>query len=144
MKVFQVIYGDMPEKIEHCVESVKIFYPKVEVFKFDKIEGPVHDSDIFRIDMLGKYDDILYIDWDILIKNQLEFDNNNVNCNYLKGTPDYSIIYSPKKEFWISFENERMRRGISKNTYGWPRKILRNMETVELKDGFLHLRYTSS
>jgi len=141
MIVFQVIFGEIPVDIKPCLKSVKKYYPQVEVFNFEKIDNPIIESDKYRIDYLSKHDDILYIDWDVLLTAKLNL-TNHTSTNFLNGAPDYSIIYSPKKEFWEEVETERINRGISKETYAWPRKLLRNKSIREIKDNFEHLSYS--
>ena len=146
MKVFQVVYGSIPHaKIIECMESVRSFYPEVEVHVFDEVKNPVQESDIFRIEMLGKFDDILYIDWDILLTGRLGLIKNGFPCcSFYKNKPDCSLVYSPSKIFWVDFETERRKRNISKDTYGWPRRILRcHSEINEIKGNFKHLTATS-
>lgn len=144
MKAFQVVYGNIPKEINECMNSVKRFYPQVEVHNFDKVDNPVHDSDIFRVCVLGSFDDILYIDWDILLTGRLELVKNGFPCcNFYKNAPDYSLVYSPDRKFWVGFEIERLKRNISKDIYGWPRKILRKNKNInEIKGNFIHLRTT--
>lgn len=144
MKIFQLIYGDIPDKIKPCLDSIKKFYPDVVVYQFEKSESPVIDSDKKRVELLSEEDDILYIDWDILLTEPLEIiHNGKLCCNFYHNAPDYSIVYSPDKKFWGSFESERIRRGISKEIYGWPRKILRYKDINEIKDNYIHLRFTN-
>jgi len=142
MKVFQVVYNNVPDKVQLCMESVKIYYPQVEVFKFDLVENPVHDSDILRMKMLEETDDTLFIDWDILIKKELTLVKNDMPCcAFYKDQPDHCLIYSPSKNFFEELEKERVLRGISKDVYGWPRKLLRGKKVNRIDDNeFIHLR----
>lgn len=143
MNVFQIIYGDTPDIIIPCLESVKKIYPQAHIIRIEKTENPIMDSDIFRIDMLSGQDNILYLDWDIFLEKELNLTKNNqLCCSFYKKSPDLSIIYSPNHEIWKDFEKERIRRNISKKTYGWPRKILRNMKINEITEGFKHLSYS--
>jgi hypothetical protein len=142
MIVFQIVFGDIPEIVQHCMESVKIYYPQVEALKFPKTENPVIDSNELMMERLGIYDDILFIDWDILLKRELTIiQDGKPTCEFYKGAPDYSMIYSPSKNFWIKLEEERLRRNISKTTYGWPRKLLRNSKVnAFVESEFTHYR----
>lgn len=141
MKTFQVVYGDVPEKITLCMESVRGFYPDVVIFKFDKVENPVKSSDLYRLEILMKHDDVLYIDWDVMLTGPLELINNGLPCcNYYKGQPDCSIIYSPDKKIWIDLETEREKRGMSNDVYGFIRKLLRFKNVNEIKGNYEHLR----
>lgn len=141
MKTVQIIYGDAPEKVLRCMESVREFYHDVAIFKFAKVENPVKLSDLYRFDILMRYDDILYIDWDVMLSEPLELIKNGLPCcNYYKGQPDYSIIYSPVKGFWVELEKEREWRGISTDSYGFIRKLLRFKNVNEIKGNYEHLR----
>jgi len=141
MKIIQIIYGDIPPLVSECMASVKSVYPDVEVLKFSAVDNPVHQGDIYRYNMLMEHDDILYIDWDVLLTGELFIVKDGIPCcNYYKGQPDYSIIYSPNKEFWIELEKERLSRGISLNSYGFIRKLLKGKNINEIIGGFTHFR----
>lgn len=145
MRVFQLVYGSVPTILQEYLDSVKKIYNEVIVYKFEVSENPVNDSDNFRIKILQSYNDILYIDWDIRLTGELTLINNGLPCfEYYRGIPDYGLIYSPHKEFWLKVEKERDNRGIDNSVYGWPRKILRGKECNEIKGNFEHIRYSSS
>ena len=144
MKVLQIATPNIPDTIRKCMDTVSAIYPAVKVISLNKFKNPVIDSDNMLIDILSKESDILFIDWDVEVYEPFKIINNNLpSFEYFKGTPDLSIIYSPKKEFWHKVENERVRRGIDKNVYVWPRKILRYMNTNEICGSYKHLRYSS-
>lgn len=143
MKVFQAIYGNIPRKVIPCLKSVRRFYPKVNVFHFGTVKNPINESDRFRVEYLKENDDILYVDWDVLLFKPIYTGGSNVPLvNYYKDAPDFSLIYSPKKEFWIDLDKKREKRGINSSTYGWVRKLLRGEKVNEIKTGFNHLRFT--
>lgn len=142
MKVFQIIYGEIPEPIEKCLKSVYDIYKDVIVYRYEKVEDPVKESDNNRVKVLMENDDCLYIDWDVILYDKITLNKDKVCCNYYCGYPDYSIIYSPKKEFWVDLNKERIERRIDKNTYGWVRKLLRDKNIFELNENFNHLRYS--
>lgn len=144
MKVVQLIYGyHIPDVIQPCLDSVRNFYPNVEIHKFGHVENPIFESDSYRFDLFTQIDDILYIDWDVFIKEPFNLTKNNNPCTeFFHGTPDYGIVYSPFKQFWIDLENERIKRGIKRETYGWIRKLLRDKNINPIVGNFNHLRVT--
>jgi hypothetical protein len=142
MKVFQLIYGDIDSTIDECLRSVRSVYSDVIVYRYEQVENPIKESDNRRVSILNETDDCLYIDWDVMLYDRLSIDIDKLCCNYHYGAPDYSIIYSPKKEFWDDIIRERSSRGISIFTYAWIRKLLRDKDIAELKDNFEHLRYS--
>jgi len=144
MKVFMVVYGHIPEELVPCVNSVKYYYPQTKVYRYPKNDNAVIDSDNFRADILCKYDNILYIDWDVFLSGRLFLDKTMVMTNFLKGTPDYSIIYSPEAVFWQELIKERDRRGISDQMYGWIRKMLLSHEDKikQIKGNYYHARWS--
>lgn len=145
MEITQGIFTEIPTEIQPCLDSVVKVYPQRKLIKMPYSDNPIIDSDNWRFDMWCEADDILYIDWDITILSALELVNNGRPCaSFYKGQPDYCLIYSPHKEFWIDLDNERKRRGISRQTYGWIRKLLRDKNVNEIKGGFEHLRYTKT
>ncbi len=149
MKVFQIALTDIPDEIQQCMDSVKGIYPDVEVLKRKSNKTGldlIKEADNWQVEILSSSDDILYIDWDIMLDEPLHIDSNDLlSCNYYKdGYPDYSIVYSPKKEIWEHIEKERIKRGISKDKFGWLRSILRHMRVNEIQGNYKHLRYTST
>lgn len=147
MKVCQIVLTDIPEEIRICMKTVEDIYPQVEVFKkkSDKIGLElIKESDNWRVEILSNEDNIIYIDFDIELYDSFKIENNwLLSCNYYKGQPDYSVIYSPKKEIWKEIEMNRLRRGIERTTYAWLRKVLREMKINEIQGNYRHLRYSS-
>lgn len=141
MYVFQIVFGDVPDKLKCCMDSVKKYYPEVDIIKFPIVKEPVIESDILRFEILSKYNNVLYIDWDILLKDKFYL-KRRLSTNYLKRTPDYSIIYSPDHCFWRDIDKERRFKKISIRKYGWIRKLLRDKEVLEIKGNYNHLRYS--
>lgn len=148
MKVFQLTYTEIPNEIKVCMDSVKAIYPQVEVYyKKSELTGMelLKQSDNDRDEILCHYDDILFIDWDIKLDESFIIEQNGlISCNYFKGAPDLSVIYSPNREVWKQVNENRIKRGISKDTFAWMRKVLRDMQTNEIGGNYEHLRYTSS
>ena len=142
MKVIQGIWGDIPDHIAPCLDSVKRFYPQVEIFKFPQSQTPIYDSDVWRWNMFVQYDDLLYIDWDITITQPLIFSDNKLFSSmvYYMDRPDNCLIYSPDKRIFKEFEDIRIRRKIKFTTIAWYRKVLRYERIHEIKYGFEHLR----
>lgn len=150
MKVFQLTYTEIPDEIQVCMDSVKAIYPQVEVYyKKSELTGMelLKQSDNDRDEILRQYDDILFIDWDIKLDESFIIEQNGlISCNYFKGAADLSVIYSPSKEVWQQVEYNRVNRKniISRDTFAWMRKVLREMKTNEIGGNYEHLRYTSS
>ncbi len=146
MRVFQLIYGPVKSSlIESSLESVKKVYPQVEVYEFPVVEQPVVESDKKRVEILSQHDDILYIDWDVELYEPFVFDSGNDRpyFEFFNGSPDHSVVYSPSREFWKEFESVRIGRNISKEVFGWPRKILRDMKVNGIRGNYKHYRFTT-
>jgi hypothetical protein len=137
MYTFQLQYGPLPESLTLCRESVLKYYPDVDIIQFPAVENPLYESDGLRWQIMQEHDDVLYIDWDVLLSGPLTFKNNCLPSFMLyppptettpTGTaqPDNCLMYSPDKKIFQAYEAERVRRGIRFETMGWFRKILRD------------------
>lgn len=143
MRVIQAVWGDIPEHIQPCLDSIKTVYPEVELYRFPASPYPIYESDKWRWDMLLKYDDVLYIDWDISIHCKFTFVNNKAipSMAYFMGQPDNCLVYSPLRWIFQEYEIERKKRKISMETYGWYRKLFRDKTILEIKENqFKHIR----
>jgi hypothetical protein len=141
MKVYQCWCGkNIPAHIKKCMATVKKYYPDVEVVTLPESETPILDSDIWRIGMATKTPDMLYIDCDIELSEPLSFPESDKP--YFNGNTeaDYSLFYvNGHPEFFEQMIAIANRRSISQDTYGWPKKCLRDMDVYVISDGFTHL-----
>ena len=141
MRVIQYTSGIIKPEIQECLDSVLAVYPQRELFEFPVSEVPLYESDKWRWQMMCENDDILYIDWDIAINEPLKIEQNSLpSMAYYEGQPDNCLMYSPNRKFFEAYEAERLKRGISFETHGWFRKVLRDKKINEIKNCFDHLR----
>jgi len=133
VKVIQAVCGEIPSEIVPCLNSVKRVYPQVELFRLPNSDVPLCVTDKWRWEMMCKYDDVLYIDWDFLVSEEISFLNNGYSSAvYFRGAPDNCLMYSPNKKIFKEFEKDRVERGISFRTMSWHRKVMRGKKVNEV------------
>jgi len=136
MIIFQIWYGDVPERNKQCMQTVKRLARPSDRYLFcnyESVPDPVNASDVLRFGFACDVDDILYVDCDIELDSFPYFPYDKPSFIDFKGQPDGSMFYSPYKEWFLDLEKERVRRGITQ-TYGWPRRILRGKDVHYIDD----------
>jgi len=140
MRVIQGIWGDVPDRIQLCLDSVRAVYPQVEVFRFQYSDVAIYESDKWRWLQMLENDNILYIDWDIEIGGAFEFEQNGLpSLMECRGQPDNCLMYSPDRAIFQAYEDERRQRGIAFERLAWYRRVMRNKPYNKI-DGVNHLR----
>lgn len=142
MRVIQLIYGDTTPLIDRCMSSVKRYYPCVDIIRFEKSSNPIKESDNLRFDILSNTDDCLYLDWDIELSGELSLNSNSICAGCYKNIPDYYILYSKDKSNWKKVEDKRKSMCVLKDTFGWMRKVLRELKSdiYSITDNYVHHR----
>ena len=75
MRVIQITTENIPEVIQKCMTSVKLFYPNVEIYSISNT-GSIRDiyteSERLRFKICAESEEpVLYLDWDTLLFDKL-------------------------------------------------------------------------
>jgi len=142
MRVVQRVWGKIPEEIEPCLASVEKAYPQVELMKSAACDFPLYESDKWCWQMFLENDDIMCLNWDVLLDGALNLARNGLpSAMFLDGQPDNCLIYSPDRSIFAAFDAQRKKRNISFETKAWFRKVFRDQPFNEIV-GPEHLRFS--
>jgi hypothetical protein len=93
--------------------------------------------------MATKTPEMLYIDCDVELFGILNFPEKDRPYFNSNEEVDYSLFYvNGHPEFFEQMVEIAKGRDISQNTYGWPKKCLRDMNVYVISEGFTHLADT--
>ena len=99
IKVIQTINSELLSnlKIEHCIHYVK----KTSTFPCCGVQ-----SEFLRVSLLSSLPNILYCDWDVVLKSITETDDEVSFFGWNKSGPDTFIVYNNNKKVMRFFEKK--------------------------------------
>jgi hypothetical protein len=106
IKVYQIAIGTVPEKLNHCMESVKKFAKRngFEYCLLTEVPQQYREykdvrvlSNYMRVDLLASDPCAIYFDWDVLLDDEFQLTFDNAPLFNRMGD---NVMYSGNVEFW--------------------------------------------